>query len=1432
MDPEHKKSEAEGEVRAEPQTHAVEPEPLSTLEEKKDYEEEEEEEEEEEDKIVEKSHNGRFHKRNKRFPKQVAGVDDTFIAIEPKSGKEVIWNERILPEKKTERENRFLAVVKKLKRHAHPFLVRFLDAWITKGDCGPRKLVFITERLDECTLKQYLCNSTRTKLLWRRHIGQLLSVVIFLHHLGVTHGNLTKETIYYQNSGCLKVGPFVLDGFFGQRSLATDILALGLVALEIAAWTPTLDANNLPAAERLQQMLDRLKDLHQRNFIEICLDPNPASRPRIKFLLNHPSIAEVPTLKLLSAKVLVGTMRAGPAEEAVATEAPGFATLLKDNLSHLEDETVIVEAKFPHDQVSHSRSWKDFRSNFTLTSKYLEDVKNGFYPFFGYRFGAAAEQDDDEESLAVMQSETTGPTQPSVYQGGSVPLHSASSGVSNLPSVTTSRKQSSSVVTNAEDEVSLPVSRKISNNCMPETIEEVFDDSSPTGVPVASATNAPLSEVQPSGAFPPASSVVSANLKGAIGMEDSVDKHDSPDTVGVSPSPLQPYVEPRSSPNVGQCTPVPTTVGGATTGPLPSDHRFKTMLLGANDQRQCNSRTTLSSTDSKAGPPKDSLQGIVLPSGAQGMPTVLDRREVRTQQKSVCSAPHDTPLEALRARPFESSSSVQMAADNRPDSHSSFSQSDLCTCLRDSPACPIANARTPHASVVSVLSGCSDLRLAAALTADRTSHQPHPSSVSGVATANAPFSPSPLTLIQKTTGAADSLTSPVATTAAETPSLPLRQGGEPEGAEDEEDVEVEDEEDDDEDDDDDDEDDEEDEDDNAHAGGAEHLAPQVVHVAAPNQPPTTSALFTHCQYSYIGSGRWQVYVQMWFVEERLKREAYLQVFDYEWHDCDRVADLFEASNCLNADDRSTLLRLLALARHNIPLIEGVLIYPSFQTQTGNNGINSSAIDPQELYSKLVTLHLQKQARELLERETIISPPTDETAEPTLEPSTAAAAVITETSHRDALSEIPTASLSKRAALGIDDSDGHVSMDENFAHPLVPPSAPAAASGLTTASDPFKSEVQHHPSIPNSLPCPHTDDCRPEEASGQKRTDETDAVPQKVDYASDATAAMPMPCYDFIDITTLAPSNPACAWCDNHDYLHELHLPAYLISPCYHCRESLAREAKISPEDLLDLHLQHNIPWPAFLQARYKIPVDGRTVEELMAYDCRWRSRQRCYCLVAHGGQVMPPCVEFPWQYEPPPAVLATANTAPHVSPLQLPDLEPPSTTSGIQTGSKVGELEAAAPSVSSKTSAVPPPSTSSSRASTGEPVAAPPAGVTQNPSAEVKRLDDSAPKPSADTPAPNVRGPLPCSSRHTRGTLLPCCAEMHLPCGMPPQPAVPSEQQQPRQISATTPSTTAHSKSTHTAMNAASALPSPLGGGGPVATSPSAAAVAVVPTAT
>lgn len=61
--------------------------------------------------------------------------------------------------------------------------------------------------------------------------------------------------------------------------------------------------------------------------------------------------------------------------------------------------------------------------------------------------------------------------------------------------------------------------------------------------------------------------------------------------------------------------------------------------------------------------------------------------------------------------------------------------------------------------------------------------------------------------------------------------------------------------------------------------------------------------------------------------------------------------------------------------------------------------------------------------------------------------------------------------------------------------------------------------------------------------------------------------------EMLDVGCLAPENAMCALCDRHDYLHRKDLPNYLTSPCYHCRESLAREAKVNPEDLFDLHLQ-------------------------------------------------------------------------------------------------------------------------------------------------------------------------------------------------------------------------------------------------------------------
>lgn len=77
-----------------------------------------------------------------------------------------------------------------------------------------------------------------------------------------------------------------------------------------------------------------------------------------------------------------------------------------------------------------------------------------------------------------------------------------------------------------------------------------------------------------------------------------------------------------------------------------------------------------------------------------------------------------------------------------------------------------------------------------------------------------------------------------------------------------------------------------------------------------------------------------------------------------------------------------------------------------------------------------------------------------------------------------------------------------------------------------------------------------------------------------------------------------------------------------------------------------------MPWPAFLQARFNIPPDGRSLDELIAYDCRWRSREPCTCLPDAG--ILPPCVEFPWFYTDP-STTPTTDTATPIAPQPSPD---------------------------------------------------------------------------------------------------------------------------------------------------------------------------------
>ncbi|CAH8583181.1 unnamed protein product [Schistosoma turkestanicum] len=1142
-------------------------------------EDEEEEEEEEEDKIVEKSHNSRFHKRNKRFPKQIEGVDNAFVAIEPKSGKEVIWNECILPEKKTDKENRYLSLIKKLKKNSHPFLVRFLDAWVSKTEEGPRKLVFITERLDECTLKQFLCNSARNNRLWKRHVGQLLSVLMFLHRLGVAHGNLTKESIYYQNSGNLRVGLFALGRCLDQKSETFDVYSLGVVSLEIAVWTPTEFPPNTDLSERCQQMLSRLDNNSQKSFIEACFDTGSTTKGLIKRLLNHPAVTEVPILKLLSARMIVNSMISVSNEDGGTNEPTGFVSLLKDYLSRYEDETVIMEVHFPHDDLVKSKSWKDFRSNFTLTSKYLEDVRNGFYPLFGCHWDAY--QGEEEDSTFPNYSGISG-FPPSNGLSG------ASGYVKNDPSASVGNSSCTSATPSACGSCKNSTASKITDLAIgsqlaPEDLVFMQSEDASKG---CSCFNACTSQINNTNYIPQidpncSSKVIDNDLK-----RDDVSTR-AGEVIGVGSIPKTDediHLLSKATPSLN--TPRLPEMGHA-------ELKFADKPFDYVNETEYHGQVTslLSKRDGYLSSPKEQNKSqLTSPSSEQRFDFVVD-----TQHKEVIN-------------------NIEVVNEKISDGLTLSDKQDN-------------------------------------------------------------FSPEP--------------------------------------EDDEGEVDDDDEDDDKDDEDDDNEDDDDDDDEKRAVEPAERYEPQTVHVNPPERAPNHPALFTHCQYLYVGAGRWQVYVQMWFVDDRLKRETYVQVFDNEWHDYERVADLFEASRCLNPVDRPNLVRLLALARHNCALIDGELQFP------GPLASRQSNFDALELHEKLVALHLHQQAKERL---------------------TSRDSGLAKSSIHSS-SATPNNENGHIASNNYDQNVNDIRSMDYQNHVPVPNEVQACAEHITQVQLHQRADQTQDP----PTPCPVSVGLS--DADGTKENQDPG---KQLKIKNDPNNAL------FLDVSSLAPRNSYCALCDTHDYLHQIHLPAYLISPCYHCREFLANEAKITPEILLDLHLQHNIPWPGFLQARFGIPNDGRSNEELIAYDCRWRSRQPCRCLISVDGSLLPPCVEFPW-------------LAPTVSsgPLEVTDISVNQNKLDTQDSSNTQ---------------------STAEISAASTTNLPTFDFSATTQAQTNTTNQSLHTPTATSVNTNtissggststcLKSILPCSNRHIRGAPITCCHGIHLPLVGIPTVSNPSANQ-------------------------------------------------------
>ncbi|VDP83029.1 unnamed protein product [Echinostoma caproni] len=318
--------------------------------------------------------------------------------------------------------------------------------------------------------------------------------------------------------------------------------------------------------------------------------------------------------------------------------------------------------------------------------------------------------------------------------------------------------------------------------------------------------------------------------------------------------------------------------------------------------------------------------------------------------------------------------------------------------------------------------------------------------------------------------------------------------------------------------------------------------------------------------------------------------------------------------------------------------------------------------------------------------------------------------------------------------------------ENDVRPGASEDVPACADHVAQLQE--HQRIQNQPgrvATPPRVPpnAPVESDGHKESAPGTGRT--------RADMFPGSTNAL------FLDVGALAPRNAYCALCDTHEYLHRVDLPAYLISPCYHCREWLAREAKISPEILLDLHLRHSIPWPAFLQARFNLPPDGRSIEELISYDCRWRSRQPCRCLVSSGGPLLPPCVEFPWLC--PPASTAAWDLGTGAPGTQ--SSQPP--TSATLAPTESNTTDPVSPTTQPETPAAP------SNEATSH---APPGEIKLSSNHENKPIlgpvgcqtsETTIAASAAGSGSSSSRHTLPCAHRHPRGAPTTCCHGIQFP---------------------------------------------------------------------
>uniref|UniRef100_A0A1I8H463 DUF3736 domain-containing protein n=1 Tax=Macrostomum lignano TaxID=282301 RepID=A0A1I8H463_9PLAT len=383
---------------------------------------------------------------------------------------------------------------------------------------------------------------------------------------------------------------------------------------------------------------------------------------------------------------------------------------------------------------------------------------------------------------------------------------------------------------------------------------------------------------------------------------------------------------------------------------------------------------------------------------------------------------------------------------------------------------------------------------------------------------------------------------------------------------------------------------------------------------------------------YIGLGRWNCHLKVWFDERHILRNVNVQLTEQRYCQPRAIARQFVEDQVCGTQDEEALARRIAFAFLGHP------------TQNGR------VRDYQELCTKLGWAQ----------------PPSPQ-PQPQQQLDTQSSSERTGTS-RQASRDYPAGGGGNGGGAGSSGGGNNrgsppVSAAPTAAAPPTAAAAPAAAPTVAPAT------VAAAPGQPQNPLLSHQLDCdllsRKLDALAKQRQ-EAEERQRLRDCTYERICAGPrQPNHDDVDCVLVPVEAPPselfwgcgptcrsyreCRWHDKCDYLSRSDLPNYLTARCYHCREQLAKESGVDAFTLWWLHSQNRVPYPYFLQVRFGYPLEPVTQEDIR-YECRFRGRRPCRCLRdKRTGRVLelPPCTEFPEDYVSDgedPAAAAAATT--------------------------------------------------------------------------------------------------------------------------------------------------------------------------------------------